>query len=161
MKKHLVALSVLTWIWITYTNDRSWGWWSSAGWSARRSCWRWRILEKQNKTYKKHHAFLTYWSLGNVTVILSVWFSQFLHSSCLGIILKVTSGIYHRTSLMRNQHLFEQWRGAYSQQIITWAKEDQDLCRYMVPLGHDELIYWAWRLSTFAGPTSLAPFEFI
>ena len=41
---------------------------------------------------------------------------------------------------MRNQHLFEQWRGADSQQIITWAKEDQDLCRYMVPQGYDELI---------------------
>ena len=33
------------------------------------------------------------------------------------------------------------WLGAIRQQAITWTNVDQDLCRHMAPLGHNELTF--------------------
>ena len=40
---------------------------------------------------------------------------------------------------MISQHWFRLWRGAIRQQAITWANVDQDPCRHMTSLGHNEL----------------------
>ena len=43
--------------------------------------------------------------------------------------------------MMIYQNWFRQWLGAVRQQAITWANVDPDLCRHMVSVGHNELIY--------------------
>ena len=40
----------------------------------------------------------------------------------------------HSTLLMISQHWFREWLGAISQQAITWANVDPDLCRHMASL---------------------------
>ena len=46
----------------------------------------------------------------------------------------------HRTLLMMmSKHWFRQWLGVVRQQAITWANVDPELCRHMVPLGHNEI----------------------
>ena len=40
---------------------------------------------------------------------------------------------------MECQYLFRKWLGAVRQQAITWTLLDQNLCRRMVSLGHNEL----------------------
>ena len=43
--------------------------------------------------------------------------------------------------IMESQHWFREWLGAVRQQAITWVNVDPDLCRHMVSLGHNELIF--------------------
>ena len=79
---------------------------------------------------------LTHWPLGDLDVILKIWFSiwfNWLLSSDLCMIM--SSDNCHRsdrTLLMISQHWFRYWLGAFRQQAITWACVDQDPCRHMV-----------------------------
>ena len=58
----------------------------------------------------------------------------------------------HRTLLMVNQHWFRQWLGAVRQQAITRANVDQDPCRHLTSLDHNELICYltdsSWLMVT-------------
>ena len=42
---------------------------------------------------------------------------------------------------MKSQHWFREWLGAVRQQAITRVNVDPDLCRHMVSLGHNDLIF--------------------
>ena len=53
--------------------------------------------------------------------------------------VKLLSGKYHRTLLMRNQHWFRLWLGAIRQQAITWSNVDPVLCGHKMSPGHNEL----------------------
>ena len=55
-----------------------------------------------------HQAYqLTHWHLGDVAVILKVWFSNSLHRIiALALTAKLLPGEYHRTSLMISPHWF-------------------------------------------------------
>ena len=54
-------------------------------------------------------------------------------------LVKLLSDEHHWTLQMISQHWFRQWLGAVRQQAITWANVDQDLCRHMASLSHNEL----------------------
>ena len=47
----------------------------------------------------------------------------------------------HGTIQMVSQHWFRQRLGAVRQQAITWANVDQDICRLMASLGHNNETY--------------------
>ena len=40
----------------------------------------------------------------------------------------------------RCQRWFKKWLSAVKQQAITWTKVDQDPCRHMTSLGHNDVI---------------------
>ena len=63
------------------------------------------------------------------------WFSWLGHLS----LVKLPLDKRYWSIFTISKHWFRQWLGAVSQQAITWANVDQDLCRHMASLGHNEL----------------------
>ena len=57
-------------------------------------------------------------------------------------LVTLSSGEYHKTSLMSSQHWFRLWLGAVRQQAITWTNVDQVLWCHMPSLGHNELRFF-------------------
>ena len=65
--------------------------------------------------------------------------------------VKLPSGDFHCTSLMRSQQWFRWWLGAIRQQAMTWANVDHVLCHHKASLGHNEFLeltcsngWWSW-----------------
>ena len=82
---------------------------------------------------------LTHCPLGDMAMVLKIFFSNSLHR-VVGrrFDIKLSSGEYHRTSLMRS-HFFTEWLGVVRHQAITRVYVDPDLCRHMASLGHNEI----------------------
>ena len=83
---------------------------------------------------------LTHWPLGDLDLILKNWFSiLFYWLVSWDLCMIMPSDECHRALLMISQQWFRQWLGVVRQQAITWASVDQDPCRHMVSLCHNEL----------------------
>ena len=79
------------------------------------------------------------WFLGDLDVTLNIRQSCFIDRLVSwDLCMIMPSGEYHGTLLMISQHWFMSL-GAWRHQAITWASVDQDLCRHMVLLGHNEV----------------------
>ena len=84
---------------------------------------------------------LTHWPLGDLNVILKMWFSiLFFWLLSSDLLMIMPSDECHRTLLMISQHWFRWWLGAVRQQASTWANVDSVPCRLMASLGHNMLI---------------------
>ena len=128
------ANGLTDWFCETYVScsigDTKWGWWDAT-----------------EIEFNKTQVMLSYWSLilmifqiRNFQANFSYWW--------LGYLVKLPQGECDWTLLMISQHWFRWWLGAVTQQVITWAHLDPDLCHYMASLGYSGLKYYLVHSST-------------
>ena len=88
---------------------------------------------------KLNKQFFIHWPLGDVALILKVYFLNSLYRIVeLSLCVKLLSGECHKNSLIETQYWFSYWLASTKQQAITWANLDPDLCHHMVSLSRND-----------------------
>ena len=75
---------------------------------------------------------LTHWPLGDMRVILQVYFwNSFYEMISWALPVKIVSGGCHRTPLMISGNGLRWWLGPVRREVFTWANAGPDLCYHI------------------------------